>query len=110
MEQVLEHECSQTIVLQSACMYQAAWSLFTNCETVNKWFVIAAMAKRHPGGVMFPKTKSLTSFSNTSGPGGISEDSYLFFDLSLTLGCHCTSTKIFTQNINENLKHIYQVT
>lgn len=101
MRQVLEHENSQTIVLQSACIYQVAWSQFTNSyETVNKWFVIAAMGNRHPGGVMFPKTKSLSLFTDTyaSGPDGISEDSYLFFDLSLTLGFHCTSKKnIYTE-------------
>jgi len=49
---------------------QAAWSLFTNYETVNKWLVIAVMAKRHPGGVMFPKTESLSLFSDISGPDG----------------------------------------
>lgn len=68
MRQVSEHENSQTIVLQSACMYQAAWSLFTGYETVNKRFVIAATGKWRLGGVMFPKTKSLSLFTDRSAP------------------------------------------
>lgn len=92
--------------MQSARMYQAAWSLFTNIhETVNMQFVIGAMNARplNTSGVMFLKTKSLSVFTDTqvSGPHWIPKDFYLFFDLSPLLN---KQQKIFALNINDYIK------